>query len=293
MGFFRMRSAEVVSVPHCPAADSKINAILQPLIHFLNTEQLCRGVCEVEINTGESGEITLLLHIGDGMKGPALHRLAEAALELEGVQAAAAAAPVALAMAGSPPILYSLCQESRVLTFRISPPAFMQANLSANRTLVAAVTEYAAVESGNLVLDLFCGAGNLSLPLAVRGVEVLGVDQSIQAIRCASNNAAENHIDNVQFICRSSHEAVEDLKRQGRRPDLVVMDPPRSGAKEVVESLLKLCPPRIVYVSCNPATLARDMKTLLTGGYRAARAMPVDMFSQTSHIEAVMVVDRK
>ena len=170
---------------------------------------------------------------------------------------------------------------------------FIQVNDEVNQQLVARTIELAAPEPGDRVLDLFCGLGNFSLPLARRAGQVNGVELSDGMVQTARRNASQNGIDNAQFFC-------EDLSRSLKEPlwlkagtDLAVLDPPRAGAREVLGLLAGAGPRRIVYISCHPATLARDAGILVNDtGYRLSAAGVVDMFPQTAHAEAIAVFDR-
>jgi 23S rRNA (uracil1939-C5)-methyltransferase len=293
VGFFRMGSSEVVDIRHCPSATAGINGLLGSLRSFLSAESLLFGIGEVELTVGETGEATLLFHSSSPMKAHDARLLLQKALELDGVRAVAIIAAGIRRVTGSFPVLYGLpVGGGNTISFRISPLAFMQANYAANRHLVRTVIQYAEPDPEDFILDLFCGAGNFSLPLAYKAGEVIGVDLSAEAIGCARLNASENRIENLQFIRQGAHTALDALLMQRRHPGVVVLDPPRAGARRVVERLADLSPRRIVYVSCDPATLARDLKILCSANYQVSRATVVDMFPQTSHIESVTLVER-
>jgi 23S rRNA (uracil1939-C5)-methyltransferase len=293
VGFFRMGSSEVVDIPHCPSATAGVNGLLGALRSFLNAESRLPGVEEVEVTVAETGDATLLFRTDAPIKVSDARLLHQITLQLEGVRAVAIISVRVQRVSGSLPVLYRLPVDGgNTISFRISPLAFMQANYPANRHLVRTVLQYAEPQPDELAADLFCGAGNFSLPLACKAGEVMGVDQSIHAIRCARLNARENRINNVRFLRDGAHTALEALIAQGRHPQIVVLDPPRAGARRVAELLSKASPPRIVYVACDPATLARDLKIISSANYQVARATVVDMFPQTSHIESVTLVEK-
>jgi 23S rRNA (uracil1939-C5)-methyltransferase len=171
------------------------------------------------------------------------------------------------------------------LDLEVPADVFAQVNPGGNRLLVGSVLELGAFTAGERVLDLYCGAGNFSLPLARRGAVVHGVERSGVAVATARANAARLGLEQTSF----QHAAVTDALR-GRAPgavDAVVLDPPRSGAADALDALAALRPLRIVYVSCDPATLARDVGVLVSRGYRLARVQPIDLFPQTYHVESV------
>jgi 23S rRNA (uracil1939-C5)-methyltransferase len=173
-------------------------------------------------------------------------------------------------------------------TFRISATSFFQVNTAAAQEVVRLVGEYLAPAGDEVLLDAYCGVGTLALSLADKVGQVIGVEEAAGAVADARLNAAE--LANAEFI-ESSVETF--LPRLDRRIDLAVLDPPRQGCKpEALAALIELAPLRVVYVSCDPATLARDARKLAEGGYQLVEVQPVDMFPQTYHIESVALFGR-
>jgi 23S rRNA (uracil1939-C5)-methyltransferase len=162
---------------------------------------------------------------------------------------------------------------------------FSQVNHAQNRKLVAAVMEMADIERGMRVLDVFCGAGNLSLPTARRGAIVNGIDSDELAIASATRNAQRLGFAESKFIAGKATEAVNFLIRAKYRPQVVILDPPRTGAAELMEPIVKMRPRSIIYVSCDVSTLARDLRGLIEAGYRAERIRAFDFFPNTHHTE--------
>jgi 23S rRNA (uracil1939-C5)-methyltransferase len=186
-----------------------------------------------------------------------------------------------------------LAEELCGLRFRISPEAFFQTNTAMAERLYGLASDYAQLEGRERVFDLFCGIGTLSLVLALRAAEVWSVDISMNAIADAIENARRNEIDNAHFFAGEARAAIRPLTEQAPRPDVVVVDPPRSGlSKKVVRRVLETGARRIVYVSCNPTTLAPDAQQIVEAGYRLAKVRPVDMFPHTPHIECVALLER-
>lgn len=165
---------------------------------------------------------------------------------------------------------------------------FTQVNLAANRLLAAIVVDLAGVEPGEDVLDLYCGAGNLTIPVARRGARVLGIERSSRAIADAEANARRLGLDHCRFVGAPVERALRDL---AVTPGVVILDPPRGGAAAIVQDLLRLRARRVVYVSCDPPTLARDVAALVRHGYRLQAVQPIDLFPQTYHLEAVACLD--
>jgi 23S rRNA (uracil1939-C5)-methyltransferase len=164
---------------------------------------------------------------------------------------------------------------------------FSQINRAQNLRLVAAVMEMAALQTGARVLDLFCGAGNFSLPAARRGAAVTGVDADVAAVAAASGNAQRMGFTRAEFSALKAAELARFLSRARYRPDVVIMDPPRAGARELIEPLVAMRAPRVIYVSCDVATLARDLRALRAGGYMIAVVRAFDFFPNTHHTELV------
>jgi 23S rRNA (uracil1939-C5)-methyltransferase len=156
--------------------------------------------------------------------------------------------------------------------------------------MIKTVLEWAELNESTTVLDLYSGIGNFSIPMARLAKEVLGVEISKNSVKLAKHNAGLNSVENLVFQNASSEDAVQILNDEKEKFDLVVLDPPREGAKEILDGLVKLSPKKIIYVSCDPATLARDLKKLSGLGYHVAKVRPFDMFPQTFHIESVTLL---
>jgi 23S rRNA (uracil1939-C5)-methyltransferase len=180
------------------------------------------------------------------------------------------------------------------LRFRVRPGAFLQTNTAMAERLYELAREYAGLTGAETVYDLYCGIGTIGLALASRALTVWGVEVSEESVACALENADLNGITNAAFFAGNVGQVLEDLRERAGEPDVVVVDPPRAGlAGKALRRVGRLGAPRLVYVSCNPTTLASDVKEL-TGeyGYRLERARPVDMFPHTPHIETVALLSR-
>ncbi len=179
------------------------------------------------------------------------------------------------------------------LRFHISPISFYQVNTPQAEVLYRKVVEYANPGPQSQVLDVYCGIGTISLFLARKAGFVLGVEEVPRAVADARKNAALNGFFNVDFVAGSAERVLPGLLDHGLVPEVVVVDPPRQGCKEsVLSAIVAMRPGRIVYVSCNPATLARDLKTLVEYGYSLSEVQPIDMFPQTAHVECVVLMSR-
>ena len=180
------------------------------------------------------------------------------------------------------------------LDFHISPRSFFQVNTAQAEVLYSKALEYANLQGEETVIDAYCGTGTITLFLARHAREVIGIEIVKPAIHDAEKNARDNGSKNAQFLVGDATEVMPRLYRQGVRADVVVVDPPRAGCTPtVLETFAHMQPQRIVYVSCNPASLARDIAILDDLGYTAQEVQPVDMFPMTSHVESVALIVRK
>ena len=179
-------------------------------------------------------------------------------------------------------------------TFRLSVPSFYQVNRVQAERLYAKAIEFAGLTGQETVLDLYCGAGTITLALSDHAKKVLGAEIVPEAIDDARENAARNGVKNAEFFCGDASDVAKKLARENLRPDVITVDPPRKGlAADVVESIAEMQPGRVVYVSCDSATMARDVKRLADLGYTAQRACAADMFPRADHVETVVLLSRE
>ncbi len=176
--------------------------------------------------------------------------------------------------------------------FRLSVPSFFQVNREQTQVLYRRALDFAALTGGETVVELYCGIGTISLTMAEQARQVIGVEVVPQAVADARENARRGGLgDKTRFECGDAAALAAQLEGEGVRPDVVVVDPPRKGlAPEVVEAVAGMGPARVVYVSCDPATLARDVKRFAPLGYAPVRAEAVDLFPRTAHVESVLLL---
>lgn len=180
------------------------------------------------------------------------------------------------------------------IKFLISPSSFFQVNPIQTKVLYKKALEYAGLTGQEIVIDAYCGIGSITLFLAKKAKKVYGIEIVEEAIEDAKQNAKINNIKNTEFYQGKAEEIMPKLYRKGLKPNVIVVDPPRKGCDEkLLNTMVKMNPVRIVYVSCNPATLTRDLRFLEDEGYKTCKVQPVDMFPQTSHIECVAEIHRK
>jgi 23S rRNA (uracil1939-C5)-methyltransferase len=177
--------------------------------------------------------------------------------------------------------------------FRISPLSFFQVNPVQTEVLYGKVMEYAGLTGEQTVIDLYCGIGTITMFLAGKAKKVYGIEVVSEAIADARINAELNNVQNVEFIVGDAEKAITEIEANGVKADIVVVDPPRKGCDEkVLETIANMQPQKIIYVSCNPSTLARDLAILSEKGYKTVEIQPVDMLPHTSHIESVVRLEQ-
>ena len=177
------------------------------------------------------------------------------------------------------------------LSFRLSARSFYQINHHQAQRLYEAAIAQAEITEKDLVLDLYCGVGTITLCMAKAAGKVIGVEVVEQAVADAKANAKRNGIENAEFFCGDAGKAALKLEQEGIRPDVVVVDPPRKGLNaDTIEALSRMSPRRIVYVSCDPATLARDVALLKNHGYKLKNAQAADLFPRCSHVESIVTM---
>jgi len=179
------------------------------------------------------------------------------------------------------------------LRFRISPRSFYQVNRDQAEILYEKAMEAAQLNGNETVLDLYCGTGTITLCLAKKAKNVIGVEVIDAAIENAKENAKRNGIENARFFCADAGQAAKQLAKENTKPDVIVVDPPRKGiSADVIEAIAEMSPKKVVYVSCDPATLARDVKLLCEKGYNLTHAEAVDLFPRCSHIESIVCLSK-
>ena len=289
-GFYRSGSHYIVDTDNCLILDPSIPPLLELFRVSIATFAQADKVSQIDFCVDSVSQVGLVVHFtGTDVAGlhSALQQMVDTGLSLH-LQAGRHGIAKTLAE-GSPQMITP--ETDKILQLGFPPGGFTQINLKQNTRLVNEVLK-AAIRSGHeKVLDLYSGIGNFSLPLAQLCTEVVGVEEYLPGVEAAIQNARSNKLTNVSFIAGRSERIIGQFLKSSQF-DTVVLDPPRSGAAQVVKSLLQMQPERIVYVSCDPTTMARDLSVLLRNGYRLLSARPVDMFPQTWHIEGVAILTR-
>jgi len=290
MGFFRRGSHFVVDAPGCPIAHPKLNRAWEVLRQALADPVLGEKIPQIELETGDGPDLRVVVHYLGDRTADLIKMLDPFALAEKWSWFIQSGRKSTLKkIRGKDLLTYSV--DDPPLELGYGPGGFSQVNLKQNQSLVHWIIEQVPLQGDDMVLDLFCGAGNLSLPLARRVKFLTGIEEYRPAVELAKRYAIKNRLHNTEFFAAKADDAVG---RQGRLKgpfDLVVLDPPRQGAYHTVRLIITLKPRRILYVSCDPITLSRDLKPLLEGGYRVLSAVPIDFFPQTYHIEGVVLLE--
>ena len=285
-------SCEILAAPsHGPLSDN-LNQLIPALSRLIEQLELVRKIPQIEVSVGDDA-LALVFRVLEPPSPADLDRLRAFGERLElrvFIQPKGPASIEPVDPGGEELLHDSLPEFELELGFR--PTDFVQVNGVVNRAMIARTLELLELEPDHRVLDLFCGLGNFSLPIARRAGELLGVEGEAGLVERARANARANGIDNARFLQRDLYAGGE-LDWLGGRFDRVLLDPPRSGAAAIVESFDAIAAPRVVYVACSPETLARDAGTLVhQHGYRLSAAGIIDMFPHTAHLESIALFER-
>ncbi len=299
-GFFRPRSHDVVQTPRCLLQPPVFDAAAAVLLDWMKRtgtpafdERTGRGDIRRLFLRRTSRHFAACIEAAGDVPDGAVQALRAACPELTGILVCRNGKPGNVILDGPVRTLWGRdTVEETVCGARLelSPLAFFQVNTAQTETLYRLAGEYAQ-PAGKTVLDLYCGAGAIGLAVARSAARLIGSDIVPEAVANARRNAAANGVDNAEYICGDAGDVAAALAASGLHPDVIVTDPPRKGMDEAVTAALaSMGPERIVYVSCDPATLARDLKRLSALGYAPRRATAVDMFPGTHHVETVVLL---
>ncbi len=308
VGFYRARTHEVIECEHCLLVRPEADAAAEALREYMQScrvagydEKTGRGLIRhLYVRSNAAGE-SLICVLVNGDKLPKEDRLVtllrDACPKCTGIVLGTNTKKGNVILGdryrtlwGSDRLEDTLCGK----TFRLSVPSFYQVNRAQAERLYAKAIEFAGLTGQETVLDLYCGAGTITLALLDHAKKVLGAEIVPEAIDDARENAARNGVKNAEFFCGDASDVAKKLARENLRPDVITVDPPRKGlAADVVESIAEMQPGRVVYVSCDSATMARDVKRFADFGYAAKRACAVDMFPRADHVETVVLLSHK
>ena len=308
-GFFAKRSHRVISCASCDLQPTFFEQILEYTKQFLEEyhisaydEQTGKGkVRHLYIRCGEvSGEVMVCLvvnserlpHAAEYVEGllKVCPQVVSVVLNINREQNNVILGQKCITLYGKDTIEDTLCD----VRFELSPLSFYQVNRQAAEKLYRLAAEMAQFEGNELLIDLYCGAGTIGLSMASNVRELIGVEIVPDAVENAKENAKRCGVENARFICADAKEAAAQLAAENLHPDVIVVDPPRKGCDlEVLQAIAAMAPKRLVMISCNSASLARDCKELEALGYHLEKAAPVDLFPRTTHVETVVLLGRE
>lgn len=304
-GFFRAGTHQVVENKRCLILPEETDRVKDAVIDYVNQfrvttydEETCKGLLRhIYVRRGAvSGQILVCLVI-NGRRIPKEQELLNRLMKIPGFatlvlsvntrKGNAVLGDEFITLYGPGYIEDTLCG----LSFRLSPRSFYQVNHHQAQRLYEAAISQAEITKEDTVLDLYCGVGTITLAMAAAAGKVIGVEVIPQAVEDARDNAKRNGIENAEFFCGDAGQAALELEAKGIRADVAVVDPPRKGLNaDTIEALHRMNPRRIVYVSCDPATLARDVALLKERGYVLKNAMAADLFPRCAHVESVVTL---
>ncbi len=307
-GFFSPRSHRVIPFKDCLIQPSVFCEIADSVLAYHNklglkayNEENGSGLLRhIYIRAGHhSGEIMLTLVVTEKTKvyNALISELVKAFPQIKTVILNINSKNTNVILGDEEVLLYgngTVCDTMCNNTVSISSKSFYQVNTPAAEGVYALAKEYAALKGNETLLDLYCGAGTVGLSMADRVKKLIGVEIIPQAIENAKQNARANGVDNAEFICGDAGKIANTLAKRGEKPDVIVIDPPRKGCDNLtLDAIIKMSPQKVVYISCNPATAARDCKYLCEKGFVLNRVRPADMFPRTTHVETVVLLSRE
>ena len=307
-GFFRAGTHEVVENERCLILPEETDLVKSIVMDYVNRNRISvydetahKGLLRhIYVRRGAVSDQILVCLVINGRSIPKVHELvarlkkvpgfATLVLSVNTRKGNAVLGDEFLTIHGPGFIEDTLCG----LNFRLSPRSFYQVNHTQAQRLYETAIRQAGITKEDTVLDLYCGVGTITLAMASAAGKVIGVEVIPQAVEDARDNALRNNIENAEFFCGDAGAAALELEKQGVKADVVVVDPPRKGLNsDTIEALARFAPRRIVYISCDPATLGRDTALIKERGYKLKNAMAVDLFPRTVHVESICVFVRE
>jgi len=298
IGFYKHGTHFVVDAPQgCPIAGPKINEALLGLRDVLATFSELAAIPQINIDCGDQGCVAIINYIGrDPDSAAAFFAKNHCSLApLTGIYLQTSLKSSLRIVSGSEELVYSqpgVGHDASPCLLAFRPGGFSQVNSAQNRAMLNIIRELACLDGHENVLDLYCGNGNFSLPLAREVSGITGIEEYRDSIVSAIDNCRLNGIVNAEYITSDAARGVRRLVDSGRHYDVVILDPPRSGAADTAGDICRLNPDIIIYISCDPSTLARDCGIMAAGGYQVVKSIPVDMFPQTYHLESITLLRR-
>lgn len=300
-GFYRIHSHSIIDTEHCMIQSKRINEVLKVMRELLRTYGNAAVFRHLLIKDGfQSGEVMVVWIVRQKRFAHRDEMVAELVRRLPYIRSVVLNLNERkdnVILGEEEELLYgkaSIEDTLQGVRFTISSKSFYQVNPLQTEVLYRKALEFCELQGEELVIDLYCGVGTISMFLAQKAKQVIGVEIVAQAVANAQENAKRSGIGNVSFVCSDAAAYAAKLSEAQLRPDVIVVDPPRKGCDRLtLDSMVKMAPKRIVYVSCDPATLARDLAILANQGYETRIVQPCDMFPYTAAVECVALIVRK
>jgi len=296
IGFYRKKSHFVIDIESCPIMSPLINNTINRLRDALKEAPFKGEMPQIDISVNDNdSEAVVIIHLTGRPSADDINFAKNKLSDIQGLKAlffksGRGNALTKIFAEEKGRLKYRLKIKDEEIKLAFSPGGFTQVNYPQNRELVSAALDIASRERVKKALDLYCGMGNFSIPLSLIADEVTGIEDFDGAIRDAKYNAEALGMGNCRFIAGDALRELNKIDLRGF--DLALIDPPRQGAASVVKKLVEAGIPRMIYVSCNPTTLARDLRIMTRKGYRVASSQPFDLFPQTWHIESVTLIEK-
>ncbi len=307
IGFYKKNSHDVVDVNDCLLQDKKISDIVYQIRKWAISNKIEQynektndGILRhIYIRTGDEGIMVVLVTTKEEL--PHTDKLIDALTKMNlpicSIMCNVNKHKTNVVLGTKNILLYGrdvICDKIGEIEFEISPNSFYQVNKEQTRTLYSIARRMANLKGTEIVWDLYCGIGTIGQYMADKASKIIGIEVVPEAIENARKNALNNGVANAKYYCGAAEKVAPELIKKGERADVVILDPPRKGCDEtLLDTVIKAKPKRIVYISCKPATLARDLKYLSANGYNIKEIVPVDMFPRTCHVETVVQLCRE
>ena len=301
-GFKKKKSNEIIAIDKCLLARHEINECLKHLNKNETAEELCRISSQLEIMLNPANnKITLIYKLTRKPRPRDINYAKEICATNENIERIfftgedfPLSQPISTKDVSDNYLhhTYQTTFANDPITVRWEVGGFYQVNIEQNIQMIETAVAFANIQPGETVLDLFCGMGNFSIPLAFAAKSVTGFEGQASAIRSAEANANTNKLTNCSFFKKPVHTACRELIANGEKYDYIVIDPPRQGAPNLASSLAALTDNKIIYISCDPATLGRDLSQLIALGFVVEKIQPMEMFPQTHHIETIVLLKK-
>jgi len=288
LGFYRSKSRTVVSTDQCYIIAPPLNQLLKQLQNLFNGSVFADLIPQIDLAIDDRRRCAVTVHYRGRNRSELVVFLKQSDLDADLLVQTVTKRKLEN-IKGSGVLQIDVSEPTIHLNYAVG--SFSQINLEQNRKLVETVVDLAQLTPEMRIIDLYCGMGNFSLPLAQAGAKVTGIEESLSSIKRAIRNADLNKIERADFICGCAKQEFNKIADRDAI-DLLLLDPPRSGAIDVMTTIIESPPARIIYISCDPQTLARDLKLLLHGTYRLISSQPFDLFPQTHHCESVTLLER-